>query len=121
MKSILVHVYIHVIRLSSKVQYHLRSLKRKWECFFFKTRPPGYRELHATRGMPLRALAIALATGMNTRSFSVLDQNKTQFFTYKSQRAEGKAEISLGSFTGTEDFLLQLFGLESLRSEVQDR
>ena len=47
--------------------------------------------LQATRRMPLWALAIALASGKNTRLFGVLDQNKTRFSTYMSQRAESKA------------------------------
>ena len=45
----------------------------------------------ATRRMPLWALAIALATGKNTKLFGVLDQNENRFFTYESQRAGSKA------------------------------
>ena len=45
----------------------------------------------ATRRMPLWALAIALATGKNTKLFGVLDQNENGFFTYVSQRAGSKA------------------------------
>ena len=51
----------------------------------------GHSALQATRRMPLWTLAIALATGKNTRLFGVLDQNKTRFSTYVSQRAESKA------------------------------
>ena len=51
----------------------------------------GHSALQATRRMPLWTLAIALATGKNTGLFGVLDQNKTQFSTYVSQRAESKA------------------------------
>ena len=51
----------------------------------------GHSALQATRRMPLWALAIALATGKNTRLFGLLDQNETGFFTYVSQRAESKA------------------------------
>ena len=51
----------------------------------------GHSELQATRRMPLWALAIALTTGKNIRLFGVLDQNKTRFSTYVSQRAESKA------------------------------
>ena len=51
----------------------------------------GHSALQATRRMPLWTLAIALATGKNTRLFGGLDQNKTRFSTYVSQRAEGKA------------------------------
>ena len=47
--------------------------------------------LQATRRMPLWTLTIALATGKNTRLFGMLDQNKTRFSTYVSQRAESKA------------------------------
>ena len=47
--------------------------------------------LQATRRMPLWALAIALATGKNTKLFGVLDQNENGFFTYVSQRAGSKA------------------------------
>ena len=43
--------------------------------------------MQATRRMPLWALAIALATGKNTKLFGVLDQNENGFFTYVSQRA----------------------------------
>ena len=77
----------------------------------------GHSALQATRRMPLWTLAIALATGKNTRLFGVLDQNKTRFSTYVyvSQRAESKAAtvmsrraISLGSIR-----------LESLGSELQ--
>ena len=52
--------------------------------------------LQATRRMPLWALAIALATGKNTRLF-LLDQNETRFLTYVSQRAESKAATSCSS------------------------
>ena len=53
----------------------------------------GLDTLHctATRMMPLWALAIALATGKNTKLFGVLDQNENRFFTYVSQRAGSKA------------------------------
>ena len=51
----------------------------------------GHSALQATRRMPLWALAIALATGKNTKLFGVLDQNENGFFTYVSQRAESKA------------------------------
>ena len=51
----------------------------------------GHSALQATRRMPLWTLAIALATGKNTRLFGVVDQNKTRFSTYVSQRAESKA------------------------------
>ena len=54
----------------------------------------GYSALQAMRKMPLWTLAIALATGKNTRLFGVLDQNETRFFTYLSQRAESKATTS---------------------------
>ena len=47
--------------------------------------------LQATRRTPLWALAIALATGKNTKLFGVLDQNENGFFTYVSQRAGSKA------------------------------
>ena len=78
-----------------------------------------------TRGMPSLALAIALATDKNTRSFAVLNQKEIRFFTYVSQRAGGEAAtvrraISLGSFTGAGDFVLQLIRLESLGSELQE-
>ena len=49
------------------------------------------RAMHSKLHSPLWALAIALATGKNTRSFGVLDRNETQLFTYVSQRAEGEA------------------------------
>ena len=60
--------------------------------------------MQATRRMPLWALAIALATGKNTKLFGMLDQNENGFFTYVSQRAGSKVArssraISLGSFT----------------------
>ena len=42
-------------------------------------------------GCQLWALAIALATGKNTKLFGVLDQNENGFFTYVSQRAGSKA------------------------------
>ena len=42
----------------------------------------GHSALQATRRMPLWALAIALATGKNTKLFGVLDQNENGFFTY---------------------------------------
>ena len=48
----------------------------------------GHSGLLATRRMPLWAFAIALSTGKNTTLVGVLDQNKTRFFTYVSQRAE---------------------------------
>ena len=51
----------------------------------------GHSELNATRGMPSWALAIALATDKNTRSFAVLNQKEIRFFTYVSQRAGGEA------------------------------
>ena len=51
----------------------------------------GHSALQATRRMPLWALAIALATGKNTKLFGVLDQNENGFFTYVSQRAGSKA------------------------------
>ena len=51
----------------------------------------GHSELHATRGMQSWTLAMALAMGKNTRSFSVLDKNEIRFYTYVSQRAEGEA------------------------------
>ena len=41
--------------------------------------------------MPLWTLGIALTTGKNIGLFGVLDQNKTRFSTYVSQRAESKA------------------------------
>ena len=47
--------------------------------------------LQATRRMPLWTLAIALATGKNTKLFGVLDQNTTRFSTYVSQRADSRA------------------------------
>ena len=77
----------------------------------------GHSELNATRGMPSWALAIALATDKNTRSFAVLNQKEIRFFTYVSP--SGRA-ISLGSFTGAGDFVLQLIRLESLGSELQE-
>ena len=52
----------------------------------------GHSALQATRRMPLWTLAIALATGKNTRLFGVLDQNENGFFTYVSQRAGSKAD-----------------------------
>ena len=54
------------------------------------------------RRMPLWALAIALATGKNTKLFGVLDQNENGFFTYVSQGARqslSSRASSLGSFT----------------------
>ena len=83
----------------------------------------GHSALQATRRMPLWALAIALATGKNTKLFGVLDQNENGFFTYVSQRAESKAAtvtISLGSFTVAEDLVLQLIRLESLGSKLEE-
>ena len=84
----------------------------------------GHSALQATRRMPLWALAIALATGKNTKLFGVLDQNENGFFTYVSQRAESRAAtvtMSLGSFTVAGDFvLLQLIRLESLGSELEE-
>ena len=53
--------------------------------------------LQATRRMPLWVIAIALSTGKNTRLFVVMDQNKTLFFTYVSQRAESKAKTVAAS------------------------
>ena len=50
-----------------------------------------HSELNTTRGMPSWALAIALATDKNTRSFAVLNQKEIRFFTYVSQRAGGEA------------------------------
>ena len=41
----------------------------------------GHSALQATQRKPLWALAVALATGKNTRLFDVLDQNETLFFT----------------------------------------
>ena len=79
----------------------------------------GHSELQATRRMPLWMLAIALTTGKNIRLFGVLDQNKTRIFTYVSQRPLSRRAISLGSFTGAVDFVLQLIHLESLGSELQ--
>ena len=84
----------------------------------------GHSALQATRRMPLWTLAIALATGKNTRLFGRLDQNKTRFSTYVSQRARqplSRRATSLGSFTGAVDFVyvLQLIRLESLGSELQ--
>ena len=75
--------------------------------------------------MPLWALAIALATGKNTRLFGVLDQNETRVFTYVSQRAESKAAtvkrvISLGIHTVAGEFVLQVIRLKSLGSELQE-
>ena len=78
-----------------------------------------WSELQATRRMPLWTLAIALTTGKNIRLFGVLDQNKTRFSTYVSQRPLSRRAISLGSFTGAVDFILQLIRLESLGSELQ--
>ena len=57
--------------------------------------------------------------GKNIRLFGVLDQNKTRFSTYVSQRPLSRRAISLGSFTGAVDFVLQLIRLESLGSELQ--
>ena len=51
----------------------------------------GHSALQATRRLPLWVLAIALATGKNTRLIGVLYQNETRFFTYVSQHAESKA------------------------------
>ena len=51
----------------------------------------GLDTLRCTQRMPLWALAIALATGKNTKLFGVLDQNENGFFTYVSQRAGSKA------------------------------
>ena len=85
----------------------------------------GHSELNATRGMPSWALAIALATDKNTRSFAVLNQKEIRFsLTCHSvqgarQPPSGRA-ISLGSFTGAGDFVLQLIRLESLGSELQE-
>ena len=53
----------------------------------------GHSELQATRRMPLWTLAIALTTGKNIRLFGVLDQNKTRFSTYVSQRAESNVKL----------------------------
>ena len=77
------------------------------------------------RGMPLRALVIALAAGKNTRSFSMLDENRTRFSTYchRVQRARkplSQRAISLGSCTGAGDFVLQLIRLETYGSELQE-
>ena len=84
----------------------------------------GHSALQATQRMPLWALAIALATGKNTKLFGVLDQNENGFFTYVSQRAESRAAtvtMSLGSFTVAGDFvLLQLIRLGSLGSKLEE-
>ena len=84
----------------------------------------GRSELQATRRMPLWTLAIALTTGKNIRLFGVLDQNKIFYFNtcHSVQRARqplSRRAISLGSFTGAVDFVLQLIRLESLGSELQ--
>ena len=95
-------------QLSQKFSRHIKSC-----CW------SGHSELQATRRMPLWTLAIALTTGKNIRLFGVLDQNKTRLSTYVSQRPLSRRAISLGSFTGAVDFVLQLTRLESLGSELQ--
>ena len=84
--------------------------------------------LQATRRMPLWTLAIALATGKNTRLFGGLDQNKTArtrhhflLTCHSVQRARqplSRRAISLGSFTGAVDFVLQLNRLERTTTEL---
>ena len=72
--------------------------------------------------MPLWTLAIALTTGKNIRLFGVLDQNKIFYLRVTAWRARqplSRRAISLGSFTGAVDFVLQLIRLESLGSELQ--
>ena len=93
-------------------------------CFFFKTvHTQATASLHATTGMPLWAFDNAQATGKNTRSFNLLDQNKTCFVTYMSQGAEGvAATVTTNDFLGylhgdRELFLLQRIRLESLGNE----
>ena len=79
----------------------------------------GHSELQATRRMPLWTLAIPLTTGKNIRLHGVLDQNKTRFSTVTACRELSRRAISLGSFTGAVDFVLQLIHLESLGNELQ--
>ena len=70
----------HYVRFSFHKNGHTKSFLRYcWS---------GHSGLLATRRMSLWALAIALSTGKNTRLVGVLDQNRTRFFTYVSQRAE---------------------------------
>ena len=60
--------------------------------------------MQATRRMPLWALAIALATGKNTKLFGLLDQNENGF-SLTCDSVQGARQplssraISLGSFT----------------------
>ena len=70
------------------------QLSQKWPLSFLRCRKAAAgldTALQATRRTPLWALAIALATGRNTKLFGVLDQNENGFFTYVSQRAGSKA------------------------------
>ena len=81
----------------------------------------GHSALQATRRMPLWALAIALATGKNTKLLGMLDQNKRGFFTYKSQHAKSKAAtVTMSvSFTVAGDFVLRLICPKYLWSKLQ--
>ena len=72
----------HHVRFSFHRNGHIKYFLR------FSKSCCGHSGLLATRRMPLRALTIALSMGKNTRLVGVLDQNKTRFFTYVSQRAE---------------------------------
>ena len=80
-----VRVQNHHVRFSFHRNGHYLSCDSKSCC------RSGHSALQATRRMPLWALAIALATGKNTKLFGVLDQNENGFFTYMSQRAGSKA------------------------------
>ena len=51
----------------------------------------GHSALQATQRMPLWTLAIALATGKNTRLFGVMDQKIKTIFYLRVTRAESKA------------------------------
>ena len=71
---------------------------------------------------------ISWRAGKNTRLIGVLDQNKTQFFTYlrvtacreHARQPLLRRAISLGRFTVAGDFVLMLIRLKSLGSELQE-
>ena len=86
-----VRVQNHHVRFSFHRNGHYLSWDSKSCC------RSGHSALQATRRMPLWALAIALATGKNTKLFGVLDQNENGFFTYVSQRAGSKADTVVTS------------------------
>ena len=91
-----IHQYIQILAVCESVTdvgvavTNLRVVCKIIACVQRSSCHRNFLEIYSTKLLLVRTL-IALTTGRDIRLFGVLDQNKTRFSTYVSQRAESKA------------------------------